>query len=863
MRTKARKLMWSVPLVATLAIIGALALFVTLAPNEASAQPASGNELPGAVQNLQVTAFDDGVPEEQLEVTWEGPDPTMGGFVDSYRIDISTDGLRWMSHVPNHRDSELRLVYTGLQSEQTRHFRVFAVNRDGTGPGTDASGATDVSVTPDRPEDLLATAAAAGATIALDLNGDGDATDTAVDNVDETKFGIDLNGDGDALDTDVDGVDETAIAANPQTVITLAWDAPDDAPPGAPITGYKIQYAASGNAPWHDLADGVRATSYAHVNLLAGTTRYYRVYAENKYGLSGVSDEDSAVTGAGIRPSIVPIVPLPVIGLSPRGYDVHLTWTAPADPAGDPITHYIVQARVGTSSDDDDYENVHSGASIDRTITYNFGGRDIDDKGGIDLPALNAIPAGGVEVDIRIGAVNNANRDAEPTWLVLADVPIGHEGVPEKPDAPSVRQDQTQNQGRSGLNVVWETAEFIDAGRPGDTDFGTFVSYILVVDDTPATAVTQTHTAALLLGGDFTKPGFDDDSLETETGKTYYVYALNSAVTVTDASVRSFPSRTGENETAGPLEPDAPTDLDVQDSGHTEIDLTWSHASIGDTAGTCTSDDDGSECGESVITGYKIEMSETGDSGWATLEDNREPLAYTADELRPDQRYYFRISAINSRYTSDPTPAESVKTTDPGAPTPPGGLVAQAEGRNAVKLCWYEQNVVDSGGAQDEKLPVLGYKITRQAAGGQVMTVVENTGNDETQYSDTGLMAGTMYTYQVHSITLGGTSEGATATVSTVTAMVPSMPTGVMATSDAAGMVTVDWMPGADAMSQVVIVVNAADDTDYCLGIVAGDASSHTCPEALTSGATYVVLVIALDDEGGYKLGNIATYTAS
>ena len=76
-----------------------------------------------------------------------------------------------------------------------------------------------MSVKPDRPENLAAEPA--GTTITLDLNGDGDATDIDVDNVDETQFGIDLNGDGDATDTDVDDVNETSIAANAQTVIVL------------------------------------------------------------------------------------------------------------------------------------------------------------------------------------------------------------------------------------------------------------------------------------------------------------------------------------------------------------------------------------------------------------------------------------------------------------------------------------------------------------------------------------------------------------------------------------------------------------------------------------------------------------------
>ena len=90
-------------------------------------------------------------------------------------------------------------------------------------------------------------------------------------------------------------------------------------------------------------------------------------------------------------------------------------------------------------------------------------------------------------------------------------------------------------------------------------------------------------------------------------------------------------------------------------------------------------------------------------------------------------------------------------------------------------------------------------------------------------------------------------------------------PTNVMATS-ADGTITVSWTPGSGAASQVTVVVNVLDDTDYCLGFDAtGSGSSYEC-EGVTAEATYVVLVIALDGQGGYEIGrdsqgNLVTHT--
>ena len=58
----------------------------------------------------------------------------------------------------------------------------------------------------------------------------------------------------------------------------------------------------------------------------------------------------------------------------------------------------------------------------------------------------------------------------------------------------------------------------------------------------------------------------------------------------------------------------------------------------------------------------------------------------------------------------------------------------------------------------------------------------------------------------------------------------------------------------------MAVVVNAADDTDYCLDTLAGlEASSYTCA-GRTAGQTYVALLIVLLPDGGYTLANIVRF---
>ena len=125
MSRKTRKLIWSAPLMAVLAVAGALAIFVVLSPGGAQADHI---ELPGAPENL--TAKADGT--RAINLDWGAP--TDEGAVASYRIDRSKDGNEWMSLVPDTGSLASEYRDPGLKPEDAWYYRVFALNSAGTGP---------------------------------------------------------------------------------------------------------------------------------------------------------------------------------------------------------------------------------------------------------------------------------------------------------------------------------------------------------------------------------------------------------------------------------------------------------------------------------------------------------------------------------------------------------------------------------------------------------------------------------------------------------------------------------------------------------------------------------------------------------
>ena len=129
MSRKTRKLIWSAPLVAVLAVAGALAIFAALAPNQAAAQDQV--MVPGPVTGLDAEA----TSRTAIELDWDAPAATTGGTPTSYRIDHSEDNRVWTQLVATSPSAATAYtVDSGVTATTERYYRVFANNEAGTGP---------------------------------------------------------------------------------------------------------------------------------------------------------------------------------------------------------------------------------------------------------------------------------------------------------------------------------------------------------------------------------------------------------------------------------------------------------------------------------------------------------------------------------------------------------------------------------------------------------------------------------------------------------------------------------------------------------------------------------------------------------
>ena len=153
------------------------------------------------------------------------------------------------------------------------------------------------------------------------------------------------------------------------------------------------------------------------------------------------------------------------------------------------------------------------------------------------------------------------------------------------------------------------------------------------------------------------------------------------------------------------------------------------------------------------LSGYEIERSDDGGSTWSTIVSNTYSTATTFSDtgLVHSTTHTYRVSAINYVGTSQPSNAASA-TTFNVVPSPPTNLTA-IPNTLQIGLSWNAPS--DNGGT-----PVTGYMIERSTDNGSTWsTLVADTGNTKTTYSDTNVLPLTTYTYRVSAINDIGTGN--------------------------------------------------------------------------------------------------------
>jgi fibronectin type 3 domain-containing protein len=236
-------------------------------------------DLPAVPSNLAATP---GPGVGEIKLTWQAPSTNGGTLIISYNVYRATTSGGTYSLAAS-LGNVLTFIDAGLANGATRFYKVSAANLVGEGPQS-ASGSTTTFDLPTEPRNLAASSGP--------------------------------------------GAGE----------ISLSWQAPSSNG-GAPITGYKVYRATSSGGTYSAIASLGSVLSFKDTGLPSSATRYYKVTASNLVGEGTQSTEASATSPAIVPPS----APLSLAATpGPGAGQIKLTWLAPAQDGGAPITGYAV-----------------------------------------------------------------------------------------------------------------------------------------------------------------------------------------------------------------------------------------------------------------------------------------------------------------------------------------------------------------------------------------------------------------------------------------------------------------------------------------------------------------------------------------
>jgi fibronectin type 3 domain-containing protein len=245
-----------------------------------------------------------------------------------------------------------------------------------------------------------------------------------------------------------------------------------------------------------------------------------------------------------------------------------------------------------------------------------------------------------------------------------------------------------------------------------------------------------------------------DTGLTSDTEYYYKVRAENGAGNSAYA--------TPDNATTAP-DLDAPTNVSASNPTVSTIDLSWVDNAADE-------------------TGIEVHQSSTGAGGTYSLVSTRpaNSTSYTVTGLSATATYHYKLRAVKGATTGAFSSIVSSTTTG-SPPGVPGSFTATKNGgspTSQIDLAW-----ADVSGEQ-------GYEIQRKSGGGSFSTI-NTPAADATSYNDTGLTAGTTYTYRIRAThSTNGDSDWSSEASDTTDGApsAPADPSGLSAAGDDADL---------------------------------------------------------------------------
>ena len=248
---------------------------------------------------------------------------------------------------------------------------------------------------------------------------------------------------------------------------------------------------------------------------------------------------------------------------------------------------------------------------------------------------------------------------------------------------------------------------------------------------------------------------YSNTGLAASTTYSYRVSAFN------DAGSSAVSNSAAATTQTGSAPPATPSNLAATAVSASQINLSWN-------------DNANNE------TGFKLERW-TG-SAWAQIAQlGANVTSYSNTGLTASTTYSYRVSAFNSAGSSAVSNSAAATTqTGLTPPAAPINLAATAVSTSQINLSWNDN-------ANNE----TGFKLERWT--GSAWAQIAQLAANVTSYSNTGLAAGTTYSYRVYAYNSAGSSTSSNSASATTQVMAPTAPSNLAATAVSTSQINLSW----------------------------------------------------------------------
>ncbi|MGH7598227.1 MAG: fibronectin type III domain-containing protein [bacterium] len=591
----------------------------------------------------------------------------------------------------------------------------------------------------------------------------------------------------------------TASAAG-SSQIDLAWT--DNA---SSESGFKIERKIGAAGTYAEVAiAAANATSFADTGLVDNTAYFYRISAYNVDGVSAYSNEAEATTA--LAP---PKVPSNLAVMAASTTQLNLAWTDNSLTEAETK----IERRIGVA-----------GAYIEiATVGAN----------------VTSYTDDGLSTDVlyyyRVRANNAAGYSSYSS--IAAGFPfLGVNLAYGKPVLASSTIDSVVHSGKivdGNRSSNWMSAHLLDAGvtqwlridlETPQTFNRVAVKWLVYFAKSYEIHVSNDDVNWTTVYSDNAANGGTDYFGFPEQTARYVRLYMTSPMSATASYYRVYEVEVYDGANL-PL-PTAPSGLTATAVNSAQINLAWTDNS-------------------NYETSFKIERKIGAAGTYAEIASTSSAIFYNAG-LSENTEYFYRVRAYNvdgySAYTN-----EVSATTPMAPPKAPGNLTASTISQTQINLAWADSSANESG-----------FKIERKTGAAGTYAEIAIVAANVTNYSNTGLTAGTQYYYRVRAYNAGAHSAYTAEANATTLPNPPAAPTNLTATGVSSVQINLAWTDNANNETGFKIERKTGGSGNYAqIATVAANVTSYS-NTGLVNNTQYYYRVRAYNAGGNSNYSNTA-----